>query len=93
MRKLLNALYGIGAGLLTGALILLVVALLFYGYHLAEEARDVRSRNWREEARNLGVEHGRNGVPAQANPYTDSLYRRLWLEGWLAGSSKKDGAP
>ena len=52
---------------------------------LANEDKKLERQRYYE----VGCEHGRSGVSAEANPFYWTGHRKAWLEGWIEGNKQR----
>lgn len=65
--------------------IFVVVGFIFWAVEKCSTPENIEDNRWYQ----LGQEAKQMGVPAEANPYTDSYSRERWLRGWMSDKSSK----
>lgn len=69
----------------TMVIIFIIVGFIYLVVERLSPPENIKNNRWYQ----LGQEAKEKGVPAEANPYTDSSSREQWLRGWMSDKSSE----
>lgn len=69
----------------TMVIIFIIVGFIYLAVERLSTPENIKNNRWYQ----LGQEAKQMGVPAEANPYTDSHSRERWLRGWMSDKSSE----